>query len=227
MHLYKTCPNFVPNKSLTMGRLPNGINGPIVGKVGTVIGSSRFGKPYVKGPYKKRTKKAKGGELGNRNKFGMSQKWLKPVLDFVREGFSMYKKTSGAFVAAKSNLLLNAFEGTVPDIRVNPALAKLSTGELPLPSGIVAEHEAPGQVKFSWDTAGIDYSLKYDQVMMLAYDIENRKAYYNITGQFRSTGSDTLMIDPTAGKTHHLYLAFTSADRSMQSDSVYLGAISN
>ena len=211
-----------------MGRIPNGINGHIVGKVGTVIGSSRNGKPYVKGPYKKRTKKVTRTELGNRNKFGMSQRWLKPVLEFVREGFSMYKKTSGAFVAAKSHLLLHAFEGTAPDIRVNPALVKLSTGELPLPADIAVERTAPNQLTFTWSADGIiDYSSRYDQVMMLAYDVEHAKAYYHITGQFRSTGADTLMIDPTAGETYHLYLAFTSSDRSMQSDSVYLGAISN
>jgi hypothetical protein len=61
--------------------------------------------------------------------------------------------------------------------------------------------------------------------MMLAYDIEHANAYYNTTGQFRSAGADILRIDPTAGKTYHIYLAFTSADRSMQSESVYLGAI--
>jgi len=208
-----------------MGRIPNGIMGPIVGKVGTVVGSSRNGKPHVKGPYKKRTKKVSKTELGNRDKFRQSQRWLKPVLEFVREGFSKYKKTSGAFVIAKQQLLLNAFEGTAPDIRINPALVKLSTGELPLPADIVAEHTAPGQVQFTWSVEGVDHHNKYDQVMMLAYNIENGDAWYNITGQFRSTGADTLNIDPTAGKTHHLYLAFTSADRSMQSESVYLGAI--
>ena len=31
-----------------MGRLVSGINGPIIGKVGTVIGSTWKGKPYVK-----------------------------------------------------------------------------------------------------------------------------------------------------------------------------------
>jgi len=208
-----------------MGRIPNGINGPIVGKVGTVIGSSRNGKAYVKGPYKKRTKKVTRVELGNRNKFGMSQRWLKPLLDFVREGFSKYKKTSGAFVTAKSHLLLHAFEGTAPDIRINPALVKLSTGELPLPADMAVALTGPGQLQFTWDAANIDYSHQYDQVMMLAYDIEHVAAYYHTTGQFRSTGSDTLNIDPTAGKTYHIYLAFTSADRSVQSESVYLGAI--
>src|SRR5882757_9493250 len=97
------------HNSTSMGQLINGINGAIVGKVGTVIGSSRNGKPYVKGPYKKRTGKVSKAELANRGKFAVAQAWLKPLLKFVREGFRMYKMTSGAFVAAKSYLLRHAF----------------------------------------------------------------------------------------------------------------------
>jgi len=39
-----------------MGRLVAGLFGPVIGKVGTVIGSSRNGIPYLKGPHKNRTK---------------------------------------------------------------------------------------------------------------------------------------------------------------------------
>jgi len=62
-------------------------------------------------------------------------------------------------------------------------------------------------------------------VMLLAYDIDNAKAYFTTIGQFRSAGADILNTDPMPGKTYHIYCAFTAADRSRQSDSVYLGAI--
>jgi len=61
-----------------MGKLINGINGPFPGKVGTSIGSSWKGIPYIKGPYKKRTGKASKEEKGNRNKFAMAQRWFQP-----------------------------------------------------------------------------------------------------------------------------------------------------
>jgi len=60
-----------------MGRFTNGINSPIQGKVGTVVGSSWKGIPYVKSAYKKRTKKISKKEAGNRSKFGEAQFWLK------------------------------------------------------------------------------------------------------------------------------------------------------
>jgi len=206
-----------------MGRLTGGINGPIRGKVGTVIGSSWKGIPYLKGPYKKRTLKVSKKETGNRSKFSEAQYWLKPLLKFVREGFKGYTPTVEGFVAAKSYLLLNAFEGEQPDIRINPALVKVSYGDLPLSNNIAVAQIDGGAVHFSWDTAAVEGGNARDQVMLLAYDIENGKAYFTTTGQFRSVGADVLHIDPTPGKTWHFYVAFTAADRSRQSDSVYLG----
>jgi hypothetical protein len=208
-----------------MGRLPNGINGPIVGKVGTVIGSSRNGKDYVKGPHKLRTKKVSKKELGNRGKFAKAQAWLKPLLHFVQEGYLKYKKTSGAFVAAKSYLLLNAFEGVQPDIRINPALMKVSVGELPLSKDMAVEKTADYQLTFTWDPAWVTGGSNYDQVMMLAYDVDHAWASFRTTGQFRNTGIDTLNLFQAKGRTYHVYMAFTADDRSSQSDSVYMGTI--
>jgi hypothetical protein len=59
--------------------------------------------------------------------------------------------------------------------------------------------------------------------MMLAYDVEKSVARINTTGQFRSTGQDLLALEASNGKNFHVYAAFTAADRSRQSESVYLG----
>lgn len=73
-----------------------------------------------------------------------------------------------------------------------------------------------------------------DQVMLLAYNIEKENeinsgnAFYNLTGQFRKTGNDTLDILPDnyhPNKIYHIYVAFSAADRSRQSDSIYLGTV--
>ena len=85
------------------------------------------------------------------------------------------------------------------DVVINPALAKLSSGDLPLPA-----------------TEG-------DQILMLAYNVEEQEAEYNLVGQTRKTGSDKLELDEPG--TYHLYAAFISYDRSRQSDSVYLGSV--
>ena len=68
-----------------------------------------------------------------------------------------------------------------------------------------------------------EYVYDEDQIMMLAYDIEMVEALYKTTGQFRKTGSDTLSLAGNRGKNYHVYAAFNAADRTNQSDSVYLG----
>jgi hypothetical protein len=209
-----------------MGRLVNGINGPIQGTVGTVVGSSRYGVHYLKGYYKKRTTHISAKEKSNRGKFAQSQYWLKPILEFVREGFKHYSPTVKGFVAAKSYLSRNAFEGVAPDVHINPALVKVSYGDLPLSNNIAVALTEDGHLQFTWDPASVTGGSDKDQVMMLAYDIENAFAWEDITGQLRSTGADRLKINTTTKRTYHVYCAFNAADRSKTSDSVYLGAIS-
>jgi hypothetical protein len=210
-----------------MARFTQGINGPFTGRVGTVIGSSWRGMPYMKSYHKERTTKISKKEQQNRNKFAMVHSWLQPLLPFVREGFKNYSLRSYGFNAAKSYLLKNAIEGVQPDIFINPALVKLSAGSLPLSPGIVAEKSGPAEIRFSWDTAAVIDGSPDDQVMIVAYNVNiefDPLLPYKVTGQFRSTGADTLKVDP--GASYHLYLAFNAHDRSRQSDSVYLGEMS-
>ena len=208
-----------------MGRLVNGINGPIVGKVGTVIGSSYKGVPYLKGPYKPRTKSISDTEKGNRSRFAMAQAWLKPLLPFVRLGFKGYTPMVEGFIAAKSYLMKNAMEGTGADSIINPAKVKVSFGDLPLSENIAAKVIEGNQLQFTWDVPTAKGPAQIDQVMMLAYDIKNKMARFNTPGQFRRTGSDILELPQIKDRTYHVYAAFVAHDRSRQSDSVYLGEI--
>ena len=210
-----------------MGRLIQGIHGPVLGKVGFVSGASWKGLYYIKGPHKKRTARVSAKEAANRKKFALSQSWLKPLLKFVRDGFKGYSPPVEGFVAAKSYLLRYAFEGDQPDIRINPALVRVSYGDLPLSNNISVRQSEAGKLQFNWDPARVDGGSQRDQVMLLAYDIEHAFAYFTTTGQFRENGVDTLRIGSATGRTYHVYLAFCAADRSRQSNSVYLGEITS
>jgi hypothetical protein len=190
-----------------------------------VIGSSWRGIAYLKGPYKKRTKKISVKEKLNRIKFAKAQAWLQPILYLVKEGFKGYSERAEGFIAAKSYLLKNAFEGPDDNRVINPALAKISAGNLPLPPSIGVAIIAPGQLEFTWDPKTVSDSDMYDQVMLLAYDVNTLTPVFKSTGEFRKKGSDILPIDKEAGITYHLYFALTAADRSRQSDSLYMGTI--
>jgi hypothetical protein len=53
--------------------------------------------------------------------------------------------------------------------------------------------------------------------------VERAYAELNTTGQLRNTGVDILHLNRTKGNHFLVYAAFNAADRSRQSDSVYLG----
>jgi len=208
-----------------MGSFQYGPLGPVKGKVGNIIISSWKGKPYVKSAPGQRTAPLTTKEIANRKKWAMAHAWLKPVTKFVREGFKGYTETVEGFIAAKSYLLKNAFEGDAPDVSINPALVKVSSGELPLPQNIQVTKTGQKELQFTWDTKDIEFANRYDQVMLLAYDIKGGYAYTRLTGQLRINGSDTLHIHAELNTVLHIYLAFVSADRQTRSNSLYMGSI--
>lgn len=203
-----------------MAKFNQGINGPFSGKVGAVVGATWKGIPYMRSKGT-RTAPPTDNEKESRNRFAITHSWLRPLLGFVREGYKNYSNTSFGFNAAKSYVLKNAFEEQ--DNVINPALVKLSAGNLPLPADIAAGKSGDKAITFTWDTSTPDNANAFDQVMLVAYNVEDKKSYWITTGQFRYTGSHTLPV--SEGKSYHLYLAFNAVDRTRQSDSVYLGEL--
>lgn len=213
-----------------MATYTDGINGNFKGKVGTVIGSSWKGKPYMKSLHHPRTIPPHKLEQQNRNKFAMAHRWLQPeaVKTFVRTGFKGYTSTVEGFLAAKSCLLKKSFTGEGEEMTIDAALVQISFGNLSLPSNISAVKTALNELRITWDAVNKYSEDACDQLMILAYDIENGNANSNITGQFRYVGEDTLYLSPAIPeRTYHIYAAFVAADRSCQSASVYLGTVNN
>jgi hypothetical protein len=209
-----------------MAKFNQGINGPFQGKVGTVIGASWKGIPYMRSLPKKRTSDPTPGELLNRKKWALSQRWLQPVQEFVRIGFKGYSPKSEGFVAAKSYLLKNALVVAGENIMIDPARVKLSWGDLPLPNNLQMTRSEGGLIQFTWDPKVYDeISYKGDQIMMLAYNVEKEEVEKNLYGRVRAHGSDQLQIDTNETGTYHIYAAFIAHDRSRQSESVYMGTV--
>lgn len=208
-----------------MGELNNGPNGSYKGKVGDTIGSSRNGVPYIKGRYKKQTGPVPAGEAANQSKFAMAHKWLQPLLYFVKEGFSAFNKSSGAYNAAKSDLLKNAFEIVDCQLVINPAKVNVSYGTLPLSANMDVTLQDQNKLKFTWNPAVLEGGDRDDQIMMLAYNVADRVPVYTMSGMFRKVGEDILQIASDRAATYHVYVAFTSVDRNRQSQSLYLGEV--
>ena len=201
-----------------MGKLPNGIHGPVRGKVGTIVGSSWKGIDYIKVKPRKRSKIRAEGEKLNQDRFKALHQFLQPMLVFLREGFRGYAGTLEGFNAAKSYNLKHAFR----DGDLDPSLVLVSHGTLPLPENIQCRLEGY-DIEVTWDTDGVDPSNKFDQVMILVYEPNSQQCRYSTIGEFRKTGKDVLKH---VGRSEfHVYVAFKSHDRKRQSNSAYLGKV--
>ncbi len=208
-----------------MAKLEKNILGSYSGRVGNVIASSWKGIPYMKSAPGSRTIKISAKEKANRQKFKLAQEWLSYLLDFVRQGYKGYSPTIEGFLAAKSYLMKNAMEFEGDKWKVNPALMKVSLGTLSLSENITVKSTKEGKLLFTWDTAGVKDGYGNDQVMLLAYDTKNKMVISTTAGAFRNTGSDSLESPCSKGGSCHIWVAFVAADRSRQSDSIYLGEI--
>ena len=149
------------------------------------------------------------------------------MLNFLRVGFKGYSEGSEGFVSAKSYLLKNALNVVDNSVLIDPALVKISFGDLPMSENAAFNLIGPKEITFTWNPEEMNRSFDKDQVMLLAYNVESEKAFYTLTGQFRKLGYDklTLHLDLKPGSVLHLYIAFIAADRSRQSDSLYLGEL--
>jgi hypothetical protein len=208
-----------------MGKLVNGINGAFEGKVGTVIGSSWKGLYYIKARPRRRTKKRGVKEKLNQGNFATLHYWLQPIIEFLRVGFKGYAPGVEGFIAAKSWALKNAFMGVGSNRQLDPALVRVSFGDLPLPADISVTKSPDHVLTFTWNGALVNGANHYDQAMLLAYNDVNKEKIIKLTGQFRNSGGDLLALPERPGSCYHIYLAFTAHDRSRQSHSVYLGTV--
>ena len=208
-----------------MARIKQGVNGPYTGSVGSTIGSSWNGVPYIKSKHRKRTKPLSEKEQLTRLHFKLVHAWLKPLLDFVRVGYRGYSPTNYGFNAAKSVLRKTALVDDGFDSWIDPTLAQLSHGSLGNSEGLSMHLNEARQLVFSWDTSLSSEMSARDQVMLLAYDPVSGQRNYTISGEFRKTGGDMLDLSGFPSGSYHIYAAFVAEDRSRQSDSIYLGAV--
>jgi hypothetical protein len=215
-----------------MAKFEQGINGPFSGKVGNVIGSNWRGITYMKSVYKKRTRESTPKQKVNQYIFNLSLTWLQPIVDYVRQGFNHETKTTRGFIAARSYLLKNAMVRNGYDSYIDPARMLLSRGTLPMASDLSMDFDsAAAEINFRWnprmhETLERPSEVSYnDQLMYVAYDIEAGVAYGELFGPIRRQGHCRLSLPDDKKATYHIYVAFHSADRKDQSDSLYLGPV--
>ena len=208
-----------------MAHADDGILGRFRGKIGTVVGVSSGDRFYMRSLPRQR-QKVGPKELTNRAKFKAMLDHLEPLKDLVKAGFKDHYTRTGGYRAAFAYNRKHAIAADDAGVYIDPALFRFSGGQL---AGAVdpAVSLANDLLEITWDVTDPTEGSPSDQLMVLLYDTVNSKALTTIfNGPFRSAGSYSVSIPLLLkGSEAELYIAFVAADRSVQSDSQYLGKI--
>jgi hypothetical protein len=210
-----------------MARVTNGILGAFVGKVGTVVGYIVDGRAYMRG-VSKNPKKMTENELVNQAKFKLVQDYMAPLKDLLKAGFKGYYYTpTGGFRSAVSYTRKVALVTDDAGFYIDPALVKISGGDLQQAENPTAVFEAPDFIKITWNEDNVKGEAGTDQLMVSAYDMEALNAHVVVfDGAYRRDGSMLVQISPKfKGKQIDVHIGFVNGERTAQSDSQYLGKV--
>lgn len=209
-----------------MATINNGILGGFRGKVGTVVGVIQGDKYHMRS-LPRRRKKRTPGELLNQARWTMVQDHLKPVKELVRTGFKDYYTQTGGYRAAVAYTRKVALVSDDAGSYIDPALFRISGGELLVAVNPTVTLGEGNVLSFSWDISEVNQHDGSDQMIVLIYDTANLNAVTRIfDGAFRNAGEMKIEL-PTVfqGSEVDIYIGFIAADRSGQSDSQYLGKV--
>lgn len=207
-----------------MGKLKNGLHGPVTGKVGNVVYSTWNDQNVVKSAPVRTAPFTEKEEI-NHWRFAKAQDWIRPIGSFLKIGFRNHTPTSKGMNAAKSYLMKNAFPKEGWNSRIIPSLVMVSAGTLALPDDIQVSIDESALLTFTWNPVSGQDQAPLDQVMLMAYNVEAEDARISLGGNFRKSGTASLDLSHSTPGEHHLYLAFVAHDQSRQSNSVYLGEV--
>lgn len=214
-----------------MGKMKDGLDGPVSGKVGNHVYYTMYGETHIRMKPSKRTGKKTSKEKSNTGGFAQVQAFMRPLTEYLRVGYKDYGTKTGGYKAAVSYALHHAVEGDHNHRFVNPEQVRVCGGELHFPQTAEVALEAGNFLRFNWSTETGDNGHELDQVFMLAYAPAETKGDSGMhvgqpTGAFRKDGTDGLQLQPQKeAAEYHVYIGFIARDRSCQAHSRYLGMV--
>jgi len=210
-----------------MGKLTEGILGPISGKAGSTVSYVLNGQNVIRSLSNK-VIHLSAKQLANCQRMAVTNAFLRHIQTFLKMGFgpTAFGTTKNFHNLAVSYNKKNALTGSYPNITMDYAKARVSEGIALEAQNPTVERVAEG-LKFSWENdPHLSVPEAIDQVMMMAYFPDEQTATFEVSGAKRMAGHDTLFIHPSRrNKPMETYISFISNDRITVANSTYLGRI--
>lgn len=209
-----------------MARHAQGILGVFSGKVGTVIGGSWKGIPYMRGrSLRKKGKKSTEAQAQQQAKFKLALEFIR-AMNFLLD--TSYEQSAGKTNKnlALKQLLEQSIGGVYPDLFIDYGTVYVAKGSLKKADNPQVAAGEPGKLNFSWsDTSGLGNATSEDKAILVAYCPQMGDFMFNVNAAARSQGSDILDVRFFSGKEVHTWISFRSANGKQAADSVYTGSL--
>lgn len=154
--------------------------------------------------------------------------FLRPVRALVKFGFQAEAAAAmkTGYTMATIYTRANAIVGVYPNQRIDFERVLFTRGNLPTTLEATTE-VLPGGIKFNWEDQLSDFRQHlHDRSILIAYNVDTGAAYYELHGNRRHQGTDTLFLPGFKHKVKlETYLSFISLDQFTVSNSVYLGSL--
>ncbi|MGV3761744.1 DUF6266 family protein [Parapedobacter sp.] len=213
-----------------MGSFRKGIQGGFSGKVGNVVGAHWRGIDYMRSlPRVSKGRPVTEEQLMHRVRFAAAVAFAKPISYVFNVGYGkLAKQKLSGYNLAVRQIYKEAIAGEYPDISVDPALVRISEGDLVRPRNPLVE-ALPGQVlRVAWidNTRPRTKSDHSDQAIAVAYNPAKAEYHYDIGSATRL--DEELMLelpDYFEGDEVHVYFGMVSKTGGIACNSLYLGTV--
>jgi hypothetical protein len=210
-----------------MAIIPNGITGPFIGRVGSVVGYVSRGKAIMRSrPNFSKSRKFSIPQQQQHAKFSLMNKYLGPIIPFLNATKKTGEVDLTGYNKAFSYNVKNAIAGSYPNLTIAYNMVLLSRGDLPNVQTPSIRPVSGGQIQVSWpDNSGTGMARRDDKLFVAVF-CENLNNHwitvFNLTD--RSAGNCFVNASLFRGQQVHIYIGFLSAGGDDVSDSLYVGA---
>ena len=198
-------------------------NGQINGLVGGMVFYESNGQKLVRSSPTKNDDSNTPAQQAHRNRFRATSTFLKPFRELVKTTFAGFPGKTNAFGAAMAYNMKFGFQRLALQEAIDPSLACISFGIVPLPHSIEVRRTIAG-LEFTWDTTLMPGATDHDRVVPVISFDHPAPAIYDLRGTSRHLGHCVIEI-PYAGVPVYAWLLVTSIRVKEVSKSIYLGKL--
>ncbi|MHA4893289.1 DUF6266 family protein [Pedobacter sp. PWIIR3] len=208
-----------------MGRLKQGINGAIKGKIGAVVGITWRGEDYVRASPKPTTVPPSPAQLDQRMVFAFANAWIKPIRDIIWIGYQIFKGNKTPTNMMVSFLLKEAIVGTGVDAKVDYPKVVLSRGELIVSYILEILTLINAALHIKWNNLPASAFNKDDDKSTFVIYNPTKEQFVTFEDVAQRADKEVVLQMPKSfsGDVVHGWMHYVSREGNAVSTSVYLG----